>query len=121
MTEYTVAKAHELKPGDHLVAQIEGREIGVFYVDGEYHAYSNWCAHQAGPVCEGSITGTVTETWDSETVESELEYCREGEILNCPWHGWEYDIRTGDCLSRSKVKLPSFSVREESGEIIVSL
>ena len=48
-------------------------------------------------------------------------WVKEGKILNCPWHGWEYDIKTGVCLSRRSVKLPSYPVRVEDGKIIVTL
>lgn len=121
MTEHIVAKTDELRPGDRKVVQLEGREIGVFNVDGEYVAYSNWCSHQSGPVCEGNTTGTYEASFDRETLEYELEWCKEGHILNCPWHGWEYDVRNGSCLSRQKVKLPSYPVSVEDGNIVIDL
>ncbi|WP_246989716.1 Rieske (2Fe-2S) protein [Halorientalis marina] len=121
MSDYTVAKEEELDEGDRIVTEIEGREIGVFRLDGEFYAYVNWCAHQSGPPCEGKLTGTTESKFNREELEETLSYCREGEILNCPWHGWEYDIKSGECLSRDGVGLPSFPVREEEGDIIVSL
>lgn len=121
MTEYTAAEVDEIDEGDRIVTEIEGREIGVFKLDGEFHAYVNWCAHQSGPPCEGRLTGTTEAEYDQDELEETLSYCREGEILNCPWHGWEYDVKSGECLSRDGVELPSFPVREEEGDIIVSL
>lgn len=121
MDEYVIAKAEEFEDGDRLVAEVQGREIGVFKIDGEYHAYVNWCAHQSGPPCEGRLTGTIDAKFDSENLEQELTYCREGEILNCPWHGWEYDIKSGECLSRAGISLPSYPVEEKNGDIVVSL
>lgn len=121
MTDHVVADADELPVGGRIVVQIEGKEIGVFNVDGEYFAYTNWCMHQAGPVCEGALTGTQRAKFDRETLELELEWTDEGKILNCPWHGWEYDVTTGDCLSRKGVKLSSYPVSIEDGEIVVSL
>ena len=121
MTKHIVAKEEELQPGDRKVIQVEGREIGVFNINGEYVAYSNWCAHQSGPTCEGSVTGTYKESFDKENLEYELEWCEEGNIINCPWHGWEYDIRDGDCLSRQGVKLPSYPVTVEEGTVAVEV
>ncbi|MFC7157212.1 Rieske (2Fe-2S) protein [Halomarina halobia] len=121
MTEYVVAEEGELADGEHLVVQLEGREIGVFFTDGVYRAYLNWCPHQGGPVCEGRVTGTQTSCFDRETLDVAVKWDREGEILNCPWHGWEFDVNSGECLSRPKVKLPEYPVRVEDGTIIVDL
>lgn len=121
MSKHVVGHENELDEGERLVVQLEGREIGVFNVDGELRAYNNWCAHQAGPVCEGAVTGTFEAIFDEEALDTQLEYCREGEILNCPWHGWEYDLESGDCLSRQGVTLLSYPVEIRDGDIVVTL
>lgn len=121
MPEFTVAKEDEISNGEHIVAQVQGREIGVFQIDDKLYAFTNWCAHQSGPICEGYLGGTTEATFDLETLETTTEWIKEGEILTCPWHGWEYDIITGDCLSKNGIKLPKHDVRIEDGEIIVSL
>jgi len=121
MSDHVVCRVDELDEGERVVVQLEGREIGVFNLDGKYRAYANWCAHQSGPICEGSVTGTWEAEYDRDEMDTELTYCREGEILNCPWHGWEYDVGTGDCLSREGIKLPSYPVEVRGDEIVVSL
>jgi nitrite reductase/ring-hydroxylating ferredoxin subunit len=121
MTEYTVASTDELDDGDRIVVQLEGQEIGIFCVDGEYYAYTNWCIHQSGPVCEGMLSGTQTAEFDPESLEVELTWDRDGEIIACPWHGWEYDIGSGECLSREKARLVSYPVSTADGDVIVSL
>lgn len=121
MTEHVVATTTELADNDRLVVDIKGREIAVFRIDGEYYAYLNWCAHQGGPCCEGNLTGTVDAAYDSETHEVTLSWGRENEILNCPWHGWEYDILSGKCLSRPDIQLPSYPVTIEDDNIVVHL
>lgn len=120
-TDYEVATVNEIDEGERMLVQLEGREIGIFHIDGEYRAFSNWCAHQAGPVCEGAVSGTTKATFDEETLEVELDYCQDGEILNCPWHGWEYDLTSGECLSRQGIKLPEYSVSVENDKIFVTL
>lgn len=121
MSETIVAHEDELSEGDRIIAQVEGREVAVFNIDGEYLAYLNWCAHQAGPCGEGPLTGTLEGSYDSDSREVELKWTREGHVLNCPWHGWEYDITTGECLSNEDVLLPRYPVRVEDGDIIVSV
>ena len=121
MAEHVVATEAEFSDRDRIVTLLEGREIGVFEVDGEYHAVLNWCVHQGGPCCEGTLTGTREATYDRERNEVDLDWVREGRILSCPWHGWEYDVTDGECLSNGRYTLPSYPVRVEDGEILVDL
>lgn len=109
-----VTAADDLQEGDRVIIEINGREIGVFQVDDEFYALLNYCVHQGGPGCEGQIAGTLMEYEDGS-----LGYERESEIVSCPWHGWEYDIKTGEHLSRSKYRIPTFEVVERDGDIYV--
>jgi len=118
---HTICSVDDLDPGERIVVQSEGKEIAVFNLDGEYAAYLNWCPHQGGPCCEGVVSGTREATYDRETREVSLEWVKEGRIMNCPWHGWEFDLETGECLSRRPVELPSFPLSVEDGEIRVTV
>lgn len=119
--EHVVARSDELDEGERIIALLDGKEIGVFNIGGEFHAYPNWCAHQGGPLCEGMLSGTVEGEYDRDELETELEWCREGEILSCPWHGWEFDATTGECLVDKGCRLRSIPVRAEDGNVIVTL
>lgn len=119
--EYAVADADDLQSGERVVVEIDGRSVGVFCLDGEYYAYPNVCQHQNGPLCEGTVTGTTEAAFDRDSLELDIDWTNEGEILSCPWHGWEYHLRTGQCLSRTDLRLPSFPVDERNGEVVVSL
>ena len=121
MTEFVVAAADEVGDGERVVTELKGREIAVFNLGGEYRAYLNWCRHQGGPICEGNLTGTVEASYDRDSGETSLSWSREGEVLMCPWHGWEYDVTSGDCLSKRSVGLPSYPVEVRDGELIVTL
>ena len=121
MSVHNIGPAEQVAEGERLVVELKGKEIAVFQVEGEYYAYVNWCAHQAGPACEGNITGTVEAEYDGDSGGLEVEYCKQGEILNCPWHGWEYDLTSGECLSRQGVILPQYDVEVEDGDLLVSL
>ena len=90
MGRHIVARVLEIPPGERKIVEIGGRSIGVFNIDGEYFAIRNQCAHQGGPLCQGRLTGFLTSR-----VPGEYSYTRKGEFLRCPWHGWEFDIKTG--------------------------
>lgn len=121
MGEHKVAEVDELENGDRVVMELEGREIGVFKIEGKYFAYTSWCAHQSGPICEGQVGGTVEATFDRDSRETTREWTREGQLIRCPWHDWEYDLESGECLSKQGIRLPEHDVRVEDGEIIVSV
>ncbi len=121
MSEHVVCEHGDLEEGDRKLVQIEGREIAVFYVDGEYNAFVNWCPHQGGPACEGLISGTKEACYDEESKEVSLEWTRDGKIVNCPWHGWEFDITSGECLSRRPIKLPSYQTEVVDGNVVITV
>ena len=87
---HVVATTDEIGPGQRRIVEIDGRSIGVFNVGGRYYALRNTCPHAGAPLCEGTLSGLVTSS-----APGEYAYHREGEILRCPWHGWEFDVTTG--------------------------
>ena len=87
---HVVGPAAEIPPGGRRIVVLEGRSIGVFNVAGEFFAVRNACPHQGGPLCLGVLSGLVVPSSPGRYV-----YARRGEILRCPWHGWEFDVRTG--------------------------
>lgn len=93
MSRHEICPARDLQPGERRIVEIEGLSIGVFNVDGEYYALNNVCPHQLAPLCEGRLTGTVT----ASTV-GEYTWERDGRIIRCPWHNWEFDIETGQSV-----------------------
>ena len=121
MNNYVVVPAAKLSSGDRVVVSLKGREIAVFNIDGEYYAYPNWCPHQGGPLCEGSVDGTTEENFDRETLTSDLHWIKDGEILQCPWHNWEFDLTENCFMHDADRSLPSYPVRVEDGNVIVSL
>lgn len=90
MPKYIVATVDELQPGGRKMVEVAGRAIGLFNVGGEYYALRNRCPHQGGPLCTGRMAG-----WLEPGQPGEYIFSRPGEMLRCPWHGWEFDIRTG--------------------------
>ena len=107
--KYVVATVDEIPPGERKIVDIGGRSIGVFNVQGEYFAVLNRCPHQGGPLCQGRLAGSVVSSRAGE-----YEYAREGEILRCPWHSWEYDVRTGQSwFDPARVRVGRYNVTVE--------
>ncbi|WP_152364221.1 Rieske (2Fe-2S) protein [Microlunatus speluncae] len=90
MAKYVVGTVDEIPPGSRKIIEVARRSIGVFNVKGTYYAIRNHCPHAGGPLCEGVTSGLVTSDKPGT-----YEYLKQGEILRCPWHGWEYEIATG--------------------------
>ena len=90
---FEICPATELAPGDRRIETLGGFSVGVFNVDGDYYAMKNDCPHQRAPLCEGKLTGTNTS--DSP---GEYDWERDGQIVTCPWHGWEFDVTTGESV-----------------------
>ncbi|WP_020578005.1 Rieske (2Fe-2S) protein [Actinopolymorpha alba] len=90
MPKYVVATVDEIPPGQRKIITVERRSIGLFNVNGDFYAIRNQCPHEGGPLCEGVLSGLVRSE-----MPGEYEYVRRGEIVRCPWHQWEFDVRTG--------------------------
>lgn len=115
MTRFIVARVGEIPPGGRKVVEVEGVEIGVFNVGGEYFAFRNRCPHQGGPLCEGSLWGFVVSDGPGNA-----RLVREGEVLKCPWHAWEYDIRTGQSwYQAAKPRARRYPVHVEPGRSLL--
>ena len=115
MAKYVVAAADEIAAGARKLVELRGRRIVVFNLAGEFFAMSDRCPHQGGPLSKGIATGFV----ESRT-PGEYCYSRVGEVIRCPWHAWEYDIRTGKswCDPR-RVQVRNFKVDVEPGARLV--
>ncbi len=116
--EHVVSRVEDLPVGTHKVFRVGGREIGIFNVEGRYYALPNNCLHQNGPLCKGSVSGTLESTAQGGWKPS---WVREGEIVICPWHTMEFDIITGRCLAEPRRRLPTYTVTVIDSEIRVSI
>jgi nitrite reductase (NADH) small subunit len=114
--EWSVAQASEIPPGGCKIVEVKGRSIGVFNVHGSFVAVLNVCPHELAPVCLGAVRGTALAS-----MPGEYRWGREGEILACPWHGWEFDLRTGQALAdtRKRLRLYPVVVRADTVYILV--
>ena len=113
---WPVARAGEIAPGEVRLVEVRGRSIGVFNVNGRFVAALNVCPHERAPVCRGRVGGTTVPS-----APGEYRWAREGEILACPWHGWEFDLLTGRALADPRVRLRLYPVTVEDGTVFVTL
>lgn len=114
MTRFVVGKVTDLASGERRIVSIEGRSIGIFNVDGRFFALRNRCPHKGGALCEGPLCGTALPV-DGFT----YLYGREGRILRCAWHGWEFDIETGQALVDPRVRAQTYPVTVEGDELVI--
>ena len=119
MAEKFVAKASEFKDGDRKIIFDGDNEIGVFREKGEYYAYSNYCLHQGGPSCEGLTIAKVEERIMPDKTSRGLYFSEKDMHFVCPWHGYEYDMKTGECVSDRKLKLRKYKIVEKGDEVYV--
>jgi nitrite reductase/ring-hydroxylating ferredoxin subunit len=116
--EVIVARVEDVPEGSHIVVEVEGREIGVFNVRNRFYALPNVCTHQYAPLCKGATSGTIVANAETDW---KPVWMHEGEIVVCPWHSLEYNITTGECLAYPDVRLRTYEVEVESGQIKVIL
>ncbi len=85
-------EAREFVAGDRIVA--------LFHVGGSFHALDGMCPHQGGPLGRGSLTGSV---------------------VTCPWHGWQFDVGSGQHQTNRALIHPRFAVRVQGEDVLVNL
>jgi nitrite reductase (NADH) small subunit len=111
MKRHPVAQAAEIPAGGRKLVSVGQTEIGLFNVGGVVHAYRNVCPHAGGPVCQGRISGTSLPSKVYEYL-----YGMEGRILRCPWHGWEFDLATGEHIVDPGTRLKEVPVETDGLE-----
>jgi nitrite reductase/ring-hydroxylating ferredoxin subunit len=115
MPRHVVAPVSEIPPGGRKLVDVRGRPIAIFNIEGEFFGLLNRCPHQGGSLCDGILTGLL------EAPEpGRYQYTRKGEILRCPWHGWEFDIRTGQSYcDPERIRTRAYAVEVEPGKTVV--
>ncbi len=106
----------DLKQGERRIIELNGRKIGLFNIAGEYYALHNRCPHMGGNLCEGPVTGTTLASQSAQFI-----YGRQGEILRCAWHGWEFDIKSGQCLVDNRIRARSYPITIKDNHLYLHL
>lgn len=118
MAEHILGAIEDFPPGSHRVVAVRNLHVGVFNVDGVLHALPNVCPHQFGPLCTGTVNGTML---CNEETGWQHTWLRKGEILTCPWHGIEFDITTGVSLVTPKLKVRTYAVSVQDGQVVLTI
>jgi|SRR3989338_8415058 len=95
-----VGNVSDLKPGENKVVDVNGTEVALFNVDGEFFAISNTCLHKGGPLGEGFL---------------------EDDVVTCPWHGWRYNVKTGTNVMLPNAHVPCYKVKVEGNNVLVAV
>ena len=119
MAEQFVGKASEFKNGDRQIIRIGEQEIGIFRHEDQFHAYSNFCLHQGGPACEGLTIAGVKEKLREDKTSVGLYFDEKSMHFVCPWHGYEYDMFTGEQVADRRLKLKKYQVVQKGDEVYV--
>ena len=97
---HTVAKAADVPPGSARVVRAGELELALFHCDRGFYATQSECLHLKGPLGHGRL---------------------EGCVLSCPWHGWQYDVRTGENEFDRALKLQTYEVVVENGDVKIAV
>ncbi|ELZ24615.1 Rieske (2Fe-2S) iron-sulfur domain-containing protein [Haloterrigena salina JCM 13891] len=109
----------EFEDGDRELVDVNGAEVGVLRVDGEFHAVRNRCLHDCGPIAEGAVGKKLVGEFVEPGKRVEKDYDDDEPIISCPWHGWSYDLETGEQLADDDIVLPTYDVVVEDGVVYV--
>ena len=100
MAWHKVAKTTDMKDGGAQIIDISGQSIALFNLKGKFYATDNHCLHRGGPLADGHI---------------------EGSIVTCPWHAWQFDVKSGECLTMKGSKLKCYPTKIENSEIHIEI
>jgi nitrite reductase/ring-hydroxylating ferredoxin subunit len=119
MAEQFVGRVADFQDGDRRIVYLGETEVGLFKDNGQFYAYSNICVHQYGPACEGLIISKVEEPLNPDMTSRGLRFSDTETHFVCPWHGYEYDLKTGECVADRKLKLRRYNVEQRGEDIYV--
>ena len=95
-----VASLSELPEGTGKAVEVNGKTVALFNVNGKVYATDNTCLHQGGPLGEGML---------------------EDDVVTCPWHMWQYNVKTGENLEDSMLKVDTYPVRVSGDDVEVEI
>lgn len=117
MAAVLIGKVSDFKLRDRKVVVVGEREVGVFRLGPDFYAWENSCAHMGGPVCQGKVLSRVEERIGADRRSLGFRFSETQVNIVCPWHGYEYDIRTGCHQGNPAVRLQSVPLEVRGDEV----
>ena len=109
--KFVVGRRSDVADGERILVDVEGRSVGVFNVGGVFYALLNKCPHMGAELCKGDVLNLIEADAPGEV---RIDHGRT--FIACPWHGWEYDIATGQSwCNPDRIRARPFSVELEPG------
>ena len=121
MSRVNIGSASDFADPGRKVIAFERFEVAVFKLDGEFFAYLNHCAHMGGPVCQGKMIAKVEEIIAEDRTSKGMTFSKTKLHVVCPWHGYEFDIRTGIHPGNPRAKLRKLAIAMAGGDLIVEI
>ena len=105
----------DVPPGTSVAVKAFGTTVAIFNVEGKLFAVGNYCPHHGGPLCHSHVSGA-----NLPSQPYKYRYGREGRVLTCPWHGWQFDLESGRTMFDSSSRVKVYEVHVESGVIMLT-
>jgi nitrite reductase/ring-hydroxylating ferredoxin subunit len=121
MREIKIGKASAFPNPGRKVVDVDGTAVGVFRVNGKFTAFENVCPHMGGPVCQGKIIARVEERVAADKTSLGLSFSKDRTNVACPWHGYEFDLATGEHQGNPRLRLRAVKIDVVDGELVVTL
>ena len=121
MREVNIGSASEFADPGRKVIAFERFEVAIFKLDGEFFAYLNHCPHMGGPACQGKMIAKVEEIIAEDRTSKGLTFSRTSMNVVCPWHGYEFDVRTGVHPGNPRAQLRKLAIAISGGDVIVEV
>jgi nitrite reductase/ring-hydroxylating ferredoxin subunit len=100
---------------------VNGTEVGIIMWENQLYAYENVCAHIGGPVCLGGVFNKINLVLNEDKSVVKESISEDELRLVCPWHGFEYDLKTGECDFSTKFKLRKFHAFIKDSQVYVEI
>jgi nitrite reductase/ring-hydroxylating ferredoxin subunit len=117
--EVYVGEVADFVPSGRRIVRSGNLEIGVMQRGDRFYAYRNVCLHQGGPACEGMIIARVEDVIADDQTYLGQRFDENESHFVCPWHGYEYDLETGECVPDRRKKLQKFDVLRKGESVYV--
>ncbi len=121
MREVVIGKAAQFPDPGRRVIEVDGTEVGVFCVGGKFTAFENVCPHRGGPICQGKIIARVQELVAPDKTSLGLSFSKDQTNVACPWHGYEFDIATGQHQGNPRLRLRPVPIEVVDGDLVITL